>query len=76
MRKKNKHHLIPKSRRNDYKTKKVHETSRVLKLWEDKHNMWHYLFKNMTLDEIIVTLNRIRKIKFGKELNLRPNENY
>jgi len=63
--KKTKHHLIPKSRKHDYKHKQVCETSRVLILWEEKHKNWHQLFSNMTLKEIILTLQRIHKIKFG-----------
>lgn len=65
---KTKHHLIPKSRREDYKRKFQTPTSITLKLWEEKHKAWHTLFANHTLDEIIITLNRVRQIKFGKAL--------
>lgn len=68
---KTKHHLIPKSRKANYKRKFMCETSRVLVLWEQKHKNWHHLFSNMTLDEIIVTLNRVRRIKFGSSLKLK-----
>lgn len=68
---KTKHHLIPKSRKHNYKKKQVCETSRVLILWESKHKSWHHLFSNMTLDEIIITLNRIKRIKFGKGFQLK-----
>lgn len=76
MEKKTRHHLIPKSRKNDYKQKKVCETSRVLILLEEKHKSWHHLFGTMTLDEIIITLNRIRRLKFGSELRLNTKESY
>lgn len=55
------HHLIPKSRKKDQK--KIREIKYVLKLWRDRHNYWHFLFKNMTLDEIIETLKRVKRIK-------------
>lgn len=60
---KNKHHLIPKSRRRDYKHKKVCDTSKTLKLWEDKHKNWHHLFGTMTIFEIIECLERVARIK-------------
>lgn len=71
MSKKTRHHLIPKSRRSDYKRKQVCETSRVLLLWEERHKYWHALFKNMTLDEIILTLNRVKRIKFGHGFKIK-----
>lgn len=66
---KTRHHLIPKSRKDTYKVKKQVPTSVTLKLWEDKHKAWHTLFANCTLDEIIITLNRVRRIKYGNTLN-------
>jgi len=68
-RQKTKHHLIPKSRRRNYKNKKVLDIQKVLVLWNEKHQALHTLFGNMTLDEIILTLQRIRRIKFGEELD-------
>ena len=65
MKKKTKHHLIPKCRKDNHKKTKICETSRVLMLWEDKHKHWHELFGVMTLKEIILTLQRVHKIKFG-----------
>jgi len=61
--KKTKHHLIPKSRRHDYKKRFVCETSRVLLLWEEKHKHWHVLFGNMTVLEIAECMLRIARIK-------------
>lgn len=60
---KTKHHLIPKSRRHDYKQKFVCETSKVLLLWEEKHRHWHELFGNMTVLEIAECMLRIARIK-------------
>lgn len=65
MKKKTKHHLIPKCRKENYKKKIICETSRTLMLWENSHKNWHFLFGTMTLQEIILTLQRIHKIKFG-----------
>lgn len=60
------HHLIPKERvkKGTHKTdqsKKHHDA--VLKLYRDKHDAWHFLWGNMTLDEIIKCLQRIKRIK-------------
>lgn len=76
-RKKTKHHLIPKCRRKNYKQKRIIEERVVLKLWNEKHIAWHTLFNSMTLDEIILTLHRVRRIKFGSTLDVKPpTENY
>ena len=57
------HHLTPKERIRkktvSFNQSTIH-TGAVLKLWEEKHIAWHYLFKNMTLDEIIECLERVR----------------
>jgi hypothetical protein len=70
-RKLTKHHLVPKVRRSDYKKKKVLDIHRTLKLWDDKHSAWHFLFKTMTLQEIIMTLSRVHRIKFEKEFEIK-----
>lgn len=60
------HHLIPKERKK-LKTVTQNQASlhidSVLKLWRDKHTHWHALFGNMTLDEAIEVLQRIKRIK-------------
>lgn len=62
---KTRHHLIPKSRKNDVKhIYKKGDFERTLTLWVEKHRAWHLLFGNQTLDEIIETLERIKKMKF------------
>jgi len=57
------HHLIPKQRQKK-KTYKENQTDlhldSVLKLWREKHDAWHLLFKNMTLDEIILCLYKVK----------------
>ncbi len=55
------HHITPKSRRGDIHN--VNEVEHVLYLWRNRHDSWHFLFKNMTLDEIIETLTRVKRIK-------------
>jgi len=60
---KTRHHLIPKER----KRKKSYQDNQtdlhldtVLRLWRDKHDAWHLLFKNMTIDEIILCLYKVK----------------
>lgn len=58
-RKTNHHHLTPKSRGgNDFK-------SNLLNIDMERHNAWHFLFGNKTLQEIIELLERLRKMKRG-----------
>lgn len=71
-RKTTRHHLTPKSRlkfRTLYNDMSVVEYERILKLWRDKHNAWHFLFSNLTLEEIIIVLLRIKQIKEIKQGN-------
>jgi len=56
----NKHHLKPKSRGGQ------NLDSNLLKMDISRHNAWHLLFENLTLDEIIKLLERVRKIKKGE----------
>lgn len=49
----NEHHLTPSSRGGQS------ITSNLLRLERYRHLAWHYLFSNMTLDEIIVWLSSI-----------------
>jgi ubiquinone biosynthesis protein Coq4 len=44
-----KHHLYPKSR----KLKQSYDPKFMLKLWRDKHDCFHFIFLNATIDEII-----------------------
>ncbi len=52
-----KHHLIPKSRGGH------NDKQNLLNLWSDKHHLFHELFGNMTLSEIIILLQRIESAK-------------
>lgn len=57
-----KHHLIPKDRIKKETIKKDmsgYAHVRILHLWRNKHDAWHYLFHNLTLSEIILVLKRI-----------------
>ena len=53
----NKHHLKPKSRGGQSLESNL--------LWIDieRHRAWHAVFGNMTLDEIIALLKRVRRAK-------------
>lgn len=58
MRRTTRHHLTPKSRN--------HSNSRpynLLSLWWEKHQAWHVLFGNRTLEEIIEVLLRVKRFK-------------
>lgn len=60
-----KHHLIPKQRVREKTVNKdlsSYAHVRILHLWRNKHDYWHYLFHNLTLPEIILVLQRIEHI--------------
>jgi len=56
-RRRTKHHLIPKSREEEY------GKGPALMLSWHHHQLWHELFHNMTLSEIIEALQRIQRMK-------------
>ena len=65
-RKLTRHHLIPKERKKLGTARKDisdDQFNRILWLWDDSHEMWHKLFKNLTIDEIILLLQRIKRLK-------------
>ena len=43
------HHLLPKSRG----LKNTFKEYNILHLWRDKHNIWHCIFHNATITEIL-----------------------
>ena len=53
----NRHHLRPKSRGGDARF------SNMLLMDMKRHAMWHILFGNLTLDEVIELLIRVRRAK-------------
>jgi len=55
----NYHHLVPKSRGGGYTAKNL------LLMKIERHAMWHKLFGNRTLDEIIHLLIRLERMKGG-----------
>jgi hypothetical protein len=32
----------------------------MLKLWRDKHNAWHRVYNNLTIDEVILCIHNIK----------------
>lgn len=56
-RKRNKHHLIPKSRGG----KKSKENLLLIDM--ERHEAWHRLWGNRTLDEVIELLLRVKSAK-------------
>ena len=53
----NHHHLTPKSRGGE------HSPSNLLLIKEERHNLWHQLWGNRTLDEILDLLTRMARAK-------------
>lgn len=53
----NRHHLRPRSRGGESLESNL--------LWIDieKHQSWHVIFKNLTLDEVISLLKRVKRAK-------------
>lgn len=56
-RNRNYHHLTPRSRGGDYTTKNL------LLIDRDRHSVWHRLFGNKTLEEVIELLIRLSRMK-------------
>jgi len=52
-----KHHLRPRCRNGN------NDPANVLLLMNERHQAWHCLFGNRTLDEVIRVLQRIRSVK-------------
>jgi len=55
----NHHHLTPRSRGGSSLN------SNLLTIDMERHNAWHFLFGNKTLQEIIDLLERLKQIKKG-----------
>lgn len=56
-RNRNRHHLVPKSRGGSA------APSNLLLIDIDRHRVWHKLFGNLTLEEVIRLLQRLQKCK-------------
>lgn len=59
------HHLIPKKRLRDYYGLFFCLPNNKLRLWRVKHNAWHKLFKNRTINEIIKHLRNRNHLIWG-----------
>jgi len=64
------HHLTPRSRGGE------ESKSNKSLLKEDKHRAWHILFKNKTLEEIIILLTRFALMKKRSILNIKLEKAY
>jgi 5-methylcytosine-specific restriction endonuclease McrA len=51
------HHIIPRSRGGG------NAKTNLFLLWNNRHEAWHTLFGNSTIDEAIAILNRIKRAK-------------
>ena len=56
---KNRHHLIPRSRGGG------NDRRNLLLIKIDRHETWHRLFGNLTLNEVIGLLIRLKRAKGG-----------
>lgn len=61
----NRHHLHPRSRGGGALE------SNLLLMDMRRHNMWHQLFDNLTLDEVIELLIRVRRAKKNQSLYIK-----
>jgi hypothetical protein len=61
----NRHHLKPKSRGGSGLE------NNLLLMDMRRHNMWHQLFDNLTLDEVIELLIRVRRAKKNQSLYIK-----
>lgn len=67
MKKKSRHHIYPKSRHGDLKHYYSHqELETTIKIYHEKHIQWHTLFGNMTIDEVIELLVRVKRLSKRK----------
>ena len=62
---KNRHHLKNKSQGGQT------VMSNLIMLDEERHKAWHFLFKNLSLKEVILLLQRLDKIKSSQRAWLK-----
>lgn len=67
-----KHHLTPKCHyREDKYWPMMNSPENLLKLWNDKHEAWHTLFKEMSIEQTIAVLQRVCRLKRRFEKSIR-----
>lgn len=60
----NRHHLTPRSRFRKGTSGDVKNTKQnLLTIKIDRHNYWHRIFGNRTLEEVIQLLHRLKRMK-------------
>lgn len=60
-----KHHLIPKQRLKQFYGKGFPMNNNIIRLWRFRHDAWHVLFRQMTLNEVIDYLTRKNTNAYG-----------
>lgn len=60
------HHCYPTSRMKSGSLPKKVNTHLTIKIWREKHDYWHLLFKDATIDEVIHRLCFDPMIKFNQ----------
>jgi hypothetical protein len=61
-----KHHLTPRCHYKPSYLPSMNSAENLLMLWRNKHNAWHELFKEASLEQIIATLKRVQRMKGRK----------
>lgn len=56
----NRHHLIPRSRGGD------DSAENLLMIRADRHELWHQLWGNRTIEEVLYLLRRTIRLKRGQ----------
>lgn len=71
MKKYSRHHIYPKSRHRELRGKiPSNMLEKTIKMFHTKHEYWHLIFGNLTIDEIIELLIRVKSLiknKGGKK---------
>lgn len=60
-----KHHLIPRQRLKKFYGKGFVMKNNILRLWRFRHDAWHILFRQMTLNETITYLRQKKANAYG-----------
>ena len=62
----NRHHLVNKCNEGDSSIKNI------LWIYIERHSMWHTLFHNLDLDQVIALLIRVKSAKDNQTISYRP----